>query len=83
MNKRLTLKNDLGKTVYCILSGENPPEKELEAVFDIKPGYGFSVSMDNHKVRLVDYFAGETRASFEIISMEDTGEAPLYLLTPV
>ena len=81
MNKRLLLKNSDGEPVYCILSAEEDRQTELEKVFSIQKGYGFSVEYTDREIRLVDYFHGETRARFTILSTEDTEEPVLYRIT--
>ena len=53
-------------------------KEQLEEVFTIRPGYGFSVEYTEECIKIVDYFHGETRAVFEIISVEDTFEDISY-----
>lgn len=79
-NLRLVLKNDQDPEVYCIISKDADREAELEKVFSIQKGYGFSVRCYDTSIEIVDYFAGETRASFQVISQEDTTEEVLYQL---
>lgn len=74
MNKRLTVKTELGDLRYCVLSAEKDYEKQLEELLGVTAGAGFSVKLCDDAVKLVDYFHGETRASFEIISFEDSEE---------
>lgn len=81
MNKRLTWKNDFNETVYCVLSSETDYEAQLETVFNIKKGYGFSVRFNGKTIKIVDYFHGDTRASFDVVSLEDTEEDVLYQIT--
>ena len=78
MNKKLVYKTEHGDVRYCILDPTIDYIPQLEQVFGIKKGYGFSVEMGEKEIRLRDYFAGETRASFPIITMEDT-ELPVCL----
>ena len=72
MNIKLTVKNALGKIVYCVISPTEDREKQLSEVVGCEPGRGFSISLKEKAIDLVDYFAGETRATFEILSEEET-----------
>lgn len=74
MNSKLTVLNDSGKRLYCILSSEQDFKKQMESVLAVTPGYGMSVDISTDVIRLVDYFHGDTRATFTIISIEDTDE---------
>ena len=77
-NLRLVLKNDKDETVYCIISKEADRKTELEKVFSIKRGYGFTVEYYDTCIEIVDYFAGETRATFKILDQEDTTDEVVY-----
>lgn len=72
MNIKLTVKNALGKIVYCVISSTEDREKQLAEVMGCEPGRGFSIQLKEKAIDLVDYFAGETRATFEILSEEET-----------
>ena len=78
MNKKLVFKNQLGDVRYVVLAQEKDYTPQLEEVFAISKGYGFSVDMTEKAILIKDYFAGETRAKFEIISFEDC-ELPVNL----
>ena len=78
MNKKMVVKNALGKVVYCVLSSEEDYEEQLKEVFGIVPGQGFTIEIWGKEIRYIDYFHGETRAKFDILSMEDT-ELPVEL----
>lgn len=80
MNRRYLLQNDEGKRYFCTLSGEEDQEVQFKKVFDLHPGCGFTADLTEKKVRIVDYFHGETRAEFEILSVKEiTDEAKLCL----
>jgi hypothetical protein len=71
MNKKLVFKNQLGDVRYVVLAETNDYTSQLEETFGISKGYGFSVDMTEKAIQIRDYFAGETRAEFEILSFED------------
>ncbi len=72
MNRKLVVKNNSGDIIYCVLCQEKPYNEQLEEVMGIKPGYGFSVEMTKKSVIVRDYFAGENRGEFDIISFKPT-----------
>ena len=74
MNLQYILQNDDGKKFRCILSAEKDQKDQWEAIFNIQKGYGFSVDPWIDRVDIVDYFHGETRATFRILSVEETTE---------
>ncbi len=74
MNKKLTVKNQFDQNVYCVLSDTQPYAQQLSEVLSVHPGRGFTVEFDEKTVKLVDYFAGETVATFEVLSFVDTDE---------
>lgn len=82
-NLKVILKNELNQIVYCIISKEKDQKEEFEKVLSVQKGYGFSVECYEDCIQLKDYFAGETRASFEIISKEDTSEEVRYYFTKI
>ncbi|MBE5933666.1 MAG: hypothetical protein E7263_09645 [Lachnospiraceae bacterium] len=71
MNKKLVYKTPHGDIRYCVLDSMKEYKPQLEQVFGVTEGYGFSIELHEKKIELRDYFAGETRASFQIIAMED------------
>lgn len=71
MNQKITVLDADHKERYCIISSQGTLQEQLKEVFSIRPGYGFTVEVSDKNIRLVDYFAGETRASFEIINIEE------------
>ena len=83
MNLQYILQNGDGEKFRCVLSAESDRKDQWEAVFDIKKGYGFSVDLWKDRVDLVDYFHGETRASFRILSVEETEDLPTERLIPL
>lgn len=72
MNRKLVVRNKFGNVVYCVLSGAQPFSQQLEKVLGVTPGHGLSVEMNDKKVLVRDYFAGENVGEFEIISFEET-----------
>lgn len=83
MNQKVVLKNDSEKAVYCVVSPEETLTQAMEKVFDIKPGYGLSIAVDDRSVTITDYFHGDTLARFELLSITPT-DAPLcYHLSPL
>ena len=78
MNKKYTVKNDYDRCSYFVLSAETNLQEQLEQVFSIRKGYGFSLEYDEKTIRIIDYFHGETRASFEIVNIEETNDEICY-----
>lgn len=75
MNKKLTVKNEFGKIVSCVLSSEEVFEKQMMEVLSLQAGYGFTVDFGKEFVKVVDYRTNETVGRFEILSFVDTEEA--------
>lgn len=76
MNKKYILKNSEGLRFSCVLSPDRKEEEQWCEVFALSKGHGFSAERWGEVVRIRDYFAGEDRATFLIISEEET-EAPV------
>ena len=74
MNRKYVVKNSDGELYSCVITPDQDETAQWETVFDIKKGYGFRIDLWKDRVDLVDYFHGETRASFPIVSVEDTEE---------
>ena len=74
MNKRLTVKNEFGKVVYCVLSGDEPFEEQMMEVLALHAGGGFAVDFNKDSVKVKDYRTNETVGTFEILSFVDTDE---------
>ena len=72
MNKKIIYKTEHGDVRYCVINPNENLKPQLGQVFGITPGHGFSIEMNEKEITLRDYFAGETRASFPIIDMEDS-----------
>lgn len=72
MNKKIVYKTEHGDVRYCVLDSGKDYKSQLEQVFGITPGYGFSIEMHEKEIEIRDYFAGETRSSFLIVSIEDS-----------
>lgn len=72
MNIKLTVKNAFDKLVYCVISSTEDREKQISEVMGCTPGRGFSIQLKEKEIDLVDYFAGETRATFYILAEEET-----------
>lgn len=71
MNKKIIYKPEHGHIRYCVLDTNKDYKPQLEQVFGVRQGCGFSIELHEKEIELRDYFAGETRASFPIIAMED------------
>ena len=74
MNKRLTVKNEFGNVVYCVLSGAEPYQQQLIEVLSVNAGYGLTVDFDEESVAVRDYRTNETLGTFKVLSFEDTDE---------
>lgn len=72
MNKKLIYKTAHGEVRYCVIDPAKDYKSQLEQVFGVMKGHGFSVELHEKGIELRDYFAGETRASFPVVSIEDT-----------
>lgn len=74
MNKRLTVKNEFGNVVYCVLSGAEPYQQQLIEVLSVNAGYGLTVDLDKESVAVRDYRTNEALGTFKVLSFEDTDE---------
>ena len=74
MNKKLTVMNKFGESVYCILSDCEALETQMMEVLNLHPGQGFSVTFGKDLVEVNDYYSNETVGSFQIVSFTDTDE---------
>jgi len=74
MNKKLTVKNEFGKIVSCVLSSEEAFEKQMIDVLSLHAGCGFTVDFGKEFVKVIDYRTNETVGRFEILSFVDTEE---------
>lgn len=74
MNKKLIVKNEFQKIVYCVLSDAEPYKEQLMNVLAIHAGCGYTVDFGKEKLRVLDCRTNETVGTFEIISFEDTKE---------
>lgn len=74
MNRELILQNDDGQRFFCVLDPQQSEEEQLMEVFAIHKGYGFTVEVWEDRVRIVDYFHGETRANFTVLARTATDE---------
>ncbi len=83
MNKRYVLKNDSGKLFSCVINPEKPESEQWCAIFAIEKGYGLSAERWGDQVKITDYFHGDTRAVFAIVSAEDTTDEATAELTPI
>ena len=75
MNKKLTVRNEFGETVFCVLSNKESFEKQMMDVLSLHSGCGFSVDFKNDSVVVKDYFTNETVGTFEILSFVETDES--------
>lgn len=71
MNIKVTVKNAFDKVVYCVISPAEDREKQFKEVLGCRPGQGFSADVYEDRIVLVDYFSGECRATFPILSEEE------------
>ena len=78
MNIKVTVKNAFDKIVYCVISPDEDREKQFAEVLGCRPGQGFSARVYDDRVVLVDYFSGENRATFPILS-EEACDLPVTL----
>ena len=83
MNQRYVLKNDIGKLYTCVISPEKNEDDQWLAIFAMEKGCGFSVGRWGDKVKITDYFHGDTRAEFAIVSVEDTADEATSDLTQI
>ena len=52
MNKKIIYKTEHGDIRYCIIDPDKDSKLQLEQVFGITPGHGFSIEMDEKEIRL-------------------------------
>ncbi len=73
MNKKLVVRDMHGDIRYCVLNCDEPLEPQLNKLLAITSGCGFCAEIDGKKLVIRDYFAGENRGEFEIISFKESG----------
>ena len=78
MNKKITVRRADGKVRYCILTGDGDLQEQLNLWYfgATHPGGGYSVSFSGDRISIVDSIAYDTVATFEVLSVEDTDDAP-------
>jgi hypothetical protein len=81
MNKKIRFLNAFGQEKYCVFSPNEDLREQWEKVLGVEKGQGFSVDVKEDRACLVDYFHGETRAEFIILSVEDTDLEVNYVQT--
>lgn len=74
MNKKLTVKNEFGKIVYCILSDTKSFDSQMMEVLSLHQGCGYTVDFGEDFVYVKDYRSNETVGTFKVLSFEDTVE---------
>lgn len=79
MNKKITIQNSEGEAAYCILAGERDLEDQFNEWYygSANPAHGVCVRFDGKSVSVVDYYHDERMASFDVIGVEDTPDAPI------
>lgn len=77
---RITLENSDGERFFCVLEEAADYTDQMEQVFDIRKGYGFSIRCLADRIELYDYFAAEVRATFRVVKESPTEEAVCYHL---
>ena len=76
MNKKVTVKRPDGLTMYCILSGEQDLNDQLNVWYygSANPPHGMCVNFDGVTLNIVDYYHADIVESFDVISIEDTND---------
>ena len=79
MNKKITVQNGHGNLTYCILSGDENLEDQLNRWYygSPNPEHGLCVQFNNSEIAVVDYYHAETIGSIKVVSIEDTDEEPI------
>lgn len=80
MNRKYFVEKD-GKTLFFIVDGQKDLQEELEKLFGIEKGYGLSVELWQDRIEIRNYFRADTVATFPVLKVEDTAQAPCYRLT--
>ena len=75
MNKKLTVRNEFGEIVSCVLSDLESFEKQMMDILSLRAGCGFSVDFRNDSVVVRDTYTNETVGTFEILSFAGTDES--------
>lgn len=77
MNQKIVVRSNDGKVRYCVLSGERDLQEQFNEWYfgEPHPGHGLAVDFSSHTFKITDYFHAETRATFDVLSVEDTKEA--------
>ncbi len=76
VNRKITVKAPNGKTVYCILDGGKPFDKQLSQFLGASGG--IDVACDENEIRVLDLFHGDVFARFTILRIEET-DLPVLL----
>ena len=74
MNKKITVKNDRGRILYCILPGEGELQSHIRKFLFGKevPDGGYSALLYEDRIDIIDCIAYDRVTSFDILSIEDT-----------
>ena len=75
MNKKLTVRNEFGEIVSCVLSDQESLEKQMMDVLSLRAGCGFSADFRKDSVVVRDTYTNETVGIFEILSFAETDES--------
>ena len=81
MNKRYVLRNSDGVRFTCVIAAGGNEDDRWKEVFALEPGCGYSAERWGDEVRIVDYFHGDVRARFAVLSVEETEDAASSTLT--
>ena len=77
LNKKITVRSELGDIRYCILDPDVSYNEQLDKVAGFS-GHGLCVRFYEDRLEFVDYFHDSAMACFPILSIEDT-ELPVSL----
>lgn len=79
MNQKITVKTEDGKLVFCILSGSESIEDQLNVIYfgTANPKHGTCVQYDGSQIALVDYYHADTIAKLQVVRIEDTDHTPV------
>ena len=79
MNKKVTVRTEHKKVVYCILDGSKDAEEQFNLWYfgAEHPSGGLCVCFDWENFEVKDYYHNEQVAAFDVLGVEDTDQPPI------
>ncbi len=78
MNKKITVKTQIGDIRYCIIDFNQDVDNQLAQVHGHDGNHGISARLTDTQILVVDYFHDSLMGAHDILAIEDT-DAPVSL----